>query len=384
MSTSTSPRPQTPEHVVEKVLRRVEVAKMARKLQDRLALASYKAQHGLDNLSFNLVEAHLDNTIRQKRASSSVGTSSDSSSSVSGHQLFSSTLGSSPITAPFFSHQIQNSEGNQGYRKRRLHQPAFSQTVSSSSPRKRARAQSTAHPVFESSRTSWKKAHNLSESSPVYPEQHDHYSRSRHANLSFVSDVPTIPDSPPFGNASDDDSQRLPRHSFNAQLSKFNSSPPRTPPPTRSRSLRHRKGNATGEEGADLLLYLATSPSPAHPGAKARVYPPSTPPSNTAALPSSMMSTPGGGGFMAGFNTPGQQFNFADFVNITPSPAQGAFGSRTPGPPRTPLAAKEARRRLNFDSLVPPGGSPIIGTVGRGSVGKEAGLGMELGGELVS
>lgn len=87
---------------------------------------------------------------------------------------------------------------------------------------------------------------------------------------------------------------------------------------------------------------------------------------------------------MAGFNTPGQQFNFADFVNITPSPAQGAFGSRTPGPPRTPLAAKEARRRLNFDSLVPPGGSPIVGTVGRGSVGKEAGLGMELGGELVS
>lgn len=87
---------------------------------------------------------------------------------------------------------------------------------------------------------------------------------------------------------------------------------------------------------------------------------------------------------MAGFNTPGQQFNFADFVNITPSPAQGAFGSRTPGPARTPLAAKEARRRLNFDSLAPPGGSPTIGTVGRGSLGKEAGLGMELGGELVS
>lgn len=88
---------------------------------------------------------------------------------------------------------------------------------------------------------------------------------------------------------------------------------------------------------------------------------------------------------MAGFNTPGQQqFNFADFVNITPSPAQGAFGSRTPGPAKTPLAAKEARRRINFESLAPPGGSPNIGTAVRGSVGKEAGLGMELGGELVS
>lgn len=87
---------------------------------------------------------------------------------------------------------------------------------------------------------------------------------------------------------------------------------------------------------------------------------------------------------MAGFNTPGQQFNFADFVNITPSPAQGAFGSRTPGLAKTPLAAKEARRRLNFDSLVPPGGSPVMGTGGRGSMTKETGLGMELGGELVS
>lgn len=94
-----------------------------------------------------------------------------------------------------------------------------------------------------------------------------------------------------------------------------------------------------------------------------------------------MMSTPGVGGF----NTPGQQFNFADFVNVTPSPAQGAFlGSRTPGLPKTPLAAIEARRRLNFDSLVPPGGSPNPSNVGRGSINKDNGLGMELGGELVS
>lgn len=356
---------------------------MARKLQDRLALASYKAQHGLDNLSFNLVEAHLDNTIKQTRPGSSVGTSSDSSSP-SGHQLFSNTLGSSPMTAPFFSDQIHNSEPSQAYRKRRLRQPPFSPLALSSSPRKRARAQSNVLPMFESSRASWKTTHNLSESSPVYHSQHDRYSGSRQANRSFVSEVPTIPDSPPFGSTSDDDSPRLPPHTFNLHSSKFNSSPPRTPPPTRSRSLRHRKSHATGEEGADLLLYLATSPSPANPGVKARVSPPSTPPSNTAALPSSMMSTPGGSSFMTGFNTPGQQFNFADFVNITPSPAQGAFGNRTPGPARTPLAAKEARRRLNFDSLAPPGGSPTIGTVGRGSLGKEAGLGMELGGELVS
>lgn len=83
-----------------------------------------------------------------------------------------------------------------------------------------------------------------------------------------------------------------------------------------------------------------------------------------------MMLTPGGGGgYLAGFSTPGQQFNFADFVNVTPSPAQGAFGNRTPGPAKTPLAARDARRKLNFDSL---------------AATKEAGLGMELGGELVA
>ena len=97
-----------------------------------------------------------------------------------------------------------------------------------------------------------------------------------------------------------------------------------------------------------------------------------------------MMSTPGGGGFGAGFNTPGQQFNFADFVNITPSPAQGAFGNRTPGLAKTPLAAKDARRKLNFDSLAPPSASPGTGAGVRGSASKETGLGMELGGELVS
>ena len=51
---------------------------------------------------------------------------------------------------------------------------------------------------------------------------------------------------------------------------------------------------------------------------------------------------------------------------------------------KTPLNARDAtRRRLNFDALVPPtsgpGESPRIGDGGRLS-----GLGMELGGELVS
>lgn len=131
-------------------------------------------------------------------------------------------------------------------------------------------------------------------------------------------------------------------------------------------------------------MHLATSPSPANQAMKSNLHPPSTPPSDPHALPSSMMPLSGAGGFLGGFNTPGQNFAWADFINVTPSPAQGAFGNRTPGLPKTPLAAKEARRRLNLDSLVAPGGSPNLTSVKRGPTTKDMGLGMELGGELVS
>ncbi|MCJ1274201.1 hypothetical protein MMC21_001996 [Puttea exsequens] len=371
-------RQSTPDDVVGKVLRRAEVAKIARKLQDRLALASYKTQHGQEALSFNDVEARLEKTIQRKRATSSVGTSSTVSSSSSDRPFFSGGIASSPLSAPFSSDGTRCSTKTKASRKRDIYQATSTATELASKPSKRVRSQSMAPPLFESSRTSWKSTHNLPESSPVY-RQDGHFSTSHGPTISFASEVSTIPASPPFGRVSDEESNDLPAHSFSVD-SNFHSSPPRTPPPTRSRSARHRNGNEAGEEGADLLLYLATSPSPANPRNKSsQIYSPSTPPSNLA-LPSSMMGTSG----LAGFNTPGQQFNFADFVNITPSPAQGAFGNRTPGLARTPLAAKEARRRLNFEALVPPSGSPNFSNIGRGSMNKDSGLGMELGGELVS
>ena len=355
---------------------------MARKLQDRLALASYKAQHGQESLSFNDVEARLEQTMKRKRPSSSVETSSTSSSTSSDHQIFSTGLASSPLTAAMFSDDIRGSGNSKTSRKRDIYQStAIGLTTNSE---KRMRSHSMAPPQFETSRTSWKSSHNLPESSPVNPrrESYHHFPSSHGPNLSFVSEVSTVPESPPFSHVSEEEDADLSARPYRMRSSAYHSSPPRTPPPTRSRAARQRKSNAAGEEGADLLLYLATSPSPANPGFKsAQVFAPSTPPSNNQAVASAMMSTPG----MGGFNTPGQQFNFADFVNVTPSPAQGAFiGSRTPGLPKTPLAAIEARRRLNFDSLVPPGGSPNLSNIGRGSINKENGLGMELGGELVS
>lgn len=191
-----------------------------------------------------------------------------------------------------------------------------------------------------------------------------------------------------------------------ATAAAMRSSPPQTPP-MRNRSLARSRGGRniksdgdddgaqqdgagnngkTGEDAADLLLYLAASPSPAtrsaarraassfSAAAAARMDPPSTPPPKMGgggsssgggggggggmALPSSMMTTPGGGNpFPA---TPSfQTFDFADFVNITPSPAPVQRGFKTPvvlgtggtgaGTGRTPIS--ETRRRLTFDEF---------------------------------
>jgi hypothetical protein len=122
----------------------------------------------------------------------------------------------------------------------------------------------------------------------------------------------------------------------------------------RSRSLAKKpkerppvQETKSGEEGADLLLYLAASPSPANPP-KIRMDPPSTPPpkNNKLALPSSMMTTPGGGNPYPA--TPGLGFDFAEFLHMTPSPAQKPWktpATHTGG--KTPRSA--ARRRLTFD-----------------------------------
>jgi hypothetical protein len=68
---------------------------------------------------------------------------------------------------------------------------------------------------------------------------------------------------------------------------------------------------------------------------------------------------------------------------MTPSPAQiNGSWNRTPAGAKTPAAAREARRRLNFDNLLPPtNDSPRIG-MDRSRIGKVEGLGMDLGGEL--
>lgn len=279
---------------------------------------------------------------------------SDSSSSASDLPYPNRTLMSSPLKAPLFSDAIGSSNGSTGHRKR-TYFATFDRA--SASPTKRFRGSPTAHKSF----SNWKDNHQLAQSSPIKARRQQHFTTSAGPDVSFFRQRRMTNEftSPNFAAVSDDDEELLPAHSF--ATTKLRSSPPRTPEMP-SRTLPGKTapadgaaagagGGKTGEEGADLLLYLAASPSPAVKSNRGRMERLSTPPpkTNKLDLPSSMMMTPGGGNLFP--NTPGQGFDFADFVNITPSPAQKPW--KTPGPTstaRTPLSV--ARRRLTFDEPI--------------------------------
>jgi len=349
---------------------------MARKLQNRLALAQYKTNRGWEDLPLDRIEPKVEAELRLRRPMSSGDILSDSSSSSNASDFqypTSRALMSSPLKSSlFFSDQI-SSGGSTGHRKRAYHK-GFDQPSSSGS---------SFHKRFRSSPTTGRKSNRqLAQSSPIKPRKQSHFTTSAGPNISFYRGSSHIQDDrmTNFMATSDDEEDILPVHSFNMR-----SSPPRTPPPNRnrdslSRRNRENKNGKSGEECADILMMLHASPSPANPS-RSRMQPPSTPPpKNNMALPSSMM-TPS---VFGGPQTPGQNFDFADFVNITPSPAQRAWrtpSGKTPRPAmRTP--ATDARRRLNFDHFTPlPPASPTMRDR-RSSEG--TGLGMQLGGDLIS
>ena len=355
---------------------------MARKLQNRLALAQFKTERGWEDLTLDTIEPKVEEELRRRRPMSSGDIFSDSSSSSTASEFQSTnsrTLLSSPLKSTAFFSDQNGSCGSSGHRKRVYHN-SFDLPSSSSGSRKRYRSSPTSGRTVSSNHSTWKER-QLTRSSPIKARKQPHFTTSAGPNLSFFRGSSHIQDEINYAAASDDEDDALPAHSFSMR-----SSPPRTPPPVRNRGSLGRcnkdKTGKSGEEGADLLLFLATSPSPANPTARSRMQPPSTPPPKNMALPSSMMTTPGGGGGLlsvfGGPHTPSQNFDFADFVNITPSPGQRAW-PKTPGTIRTP--ATVARRHLNFEGFLPPGSSP---NVRDHSSSKHAGLGMQLGGDLIS
>ncbi|KAJ5594811.1 uncharacterized protein N7459_001019 [Penicillium hispanicum] len=336
----------------EKTIRKIDIAQVSLSLQDRLGLAKLKYQHGrLHGLSLTQQDSKAGLSDSEKPS----GSSSD----------FSRSRCETPITSPPLRGSTYSKELPRSARNK--HAVTFNSRVMQpmlSASRKRMRSDSDTDRPAKVPRVSWKSSYRLPESSPGL----NRHLTPRQSHVPFMSEAP-IPElsSPVYQGPSDEENDPdLPLHSFQNVSSMVGSSPPRTPPPKHAR-LPKSDRPLHHEDGADLLLYLANSPTAARVarGSQAQ-FPPSTPPSQHAVLPS---LTPNLG-------TPGQQFNFADFVNVTPSPAQPAWGGRTPGnPSRTPLATKDARKRLNFDNLVPPGASPRIR-------GNESGLALQLGGEL--
>lgn len=247
--------------------------------------------------------------------------------------------------------------------------------------RKRVRSSSTTGLDRQPVTMTWKQDYRLPQSSPLLGR-----SQSFQEHTLFQTDSTGLPsssthDSPMFDVQSDDDDHDLPMPSFGHEPSSsiLSSSPPRTPPPTK----RMLNVNAK-QTGADLLLYLANSPSrsPAiniQRASDSSKDLPSTPPSQHTHLPSSVMTTPGAhlGLFNGALQTPGQNFNLADFCNVTPSPGQAQWGGRTPNVAKTP--SRLTRRGLNFDTLQPPSGSPSL----QRKTPASKGLALELGDELI-
>ncbi|KAB8659292.1 hypothetical protein FH972_026181 [Carpinus fangiana] len=391
--TMSSPGPGRPDEVASKVLRRARVSKMTRALQDRLALANIKINRGWQHRSMESLEPEIERELKRKRTEAQLDFYSDSSSNASGP--FSAGMpSSSPLTSgPIFSDELPRSGSSHGSAKRfRMDPPAL---VPPSHPRTR----STIRPTRAIS-ASWKSSYQLPESSPSF-RKHSRLADAAQQNSSQYSETSTIMDDP---SASEDDDEDIPIHSFqHINEPQISSSPPRTPPPAQSRSatLRANLFNSAStsthqdnpyKEGAELLVQFAMSPSPGMPASRAEPFAPATPPAKGTPLPSSgMMHTPGTQLLWGthGPNTPNTAFNFADFVNVTPSPAQGPW-MRTPGTAtaRTPAAARETRRRLNFDSLMPPPSasspnmlrSPAFSHTPRTMARRNEGLGMELGG----
>ncbi|CAG8350099.1 unnamed protein product [Penicillium nalgiovense] len=340
----------------EKTIRKIDIAQVSLSLQDRLGLAKLKYQHGrLHGLNPNQQDG---------RPLLESDKPSDSSSEFSRSRC-ETPFTSPPLQASTYSKELPRSARNK-------HAATFNSRVMQpmlSASRKRLRSDSDSERPAKAPRVSWKSSYRLPESSPGM----NRYRTSRRTQAPFMSEA-TIPEmsSPIYPRPSEEIDPDLPLHSFQNMSSVVGSSPPRTPPPKHMRLPRNQPQNH--EDGADLLLYLANSPTPARVarGNGNQAFPPSTPPSQHAVLPG--MTPTLGGGMFANISTPNQQFNFADFVNVTPSPAQPAWGGRTPGnPARTPLTSN--RKRLNFDALVPPSNSSP-------RLRKETGLALQLGGEL--
>lgn len=331
---------------------------MTRALHSSLALANVKMKHGWENLSIDAIEPHIVQELERKRPASSNGTFSDSSS-VTGSADLSSVRGfvSSPLTIPTCSDEnFATSISSRGAKRRRIGPAIQSATMVHSriEPGRKSRSATTVG--------SWKKTHHLAQSSPAKTTKHVMFTEQ---TSSFMSSTSTILEEPASPILSEEDDTDLPVAGFGFHPTIVDSSPPRTP--RQERRMLHKEANVPwsrtprdGDHGADLLMHLATSPTPAVTATRSlsKSTRPSTPPSMHTSMSSAHIMTPGLFGIP---NTPSANVNFADFCNVTPSPARSRW-PRTPATAIlcTPLALGSDKHRLSYEPPPPASASPSL------------------------
>ncbi|EGE09476.1 hypothetical protein TEQG_08421 [Trichophyton equinum CBS 127.97] len=387
----------SPSASAKKAIHKIDIAQVSLNLQDRLGLAKvrYERLHGLRRDSDSDADSRPQSQQQQQQQQQHLygqhnngfpsETGSDCSSSDSADARYSTPFTSSPVRSAMLSRELPRSA-------RSRHAATFDiKTMqcmtSGGSSRKRRRCDPAialaAAAERDSGRDSGYRRQTVSKmprlsfnggaaphSSPLARRQHQR--RTYQTMPSFVSETDTIPD--PDIDTTDIDPQLSSRRHHHQEEEQ-----PCTPPPRRSRFAHADDDAAASGSGADLLLYLANSPTPATINGKPATtttttttnttttnttnggidFLPSTPPTQHAA-PYQLLSTP----------TPSQPFNFADFVN-------------------------DVRKRLNFDALAPP--SPVRGSAKRhnttpsttvsvsansGAASSAAGLALQLGEEL--
>ncbi|POS84301.1 hypothetical protein EPUL_005309 [Erysiphe pulchra] len=325
-----------PELIVNAVLKRVEVGKISRKLQTRLAFAQFKVEHGLEDLPFDTIEPRMKELQDvNDHSSSNSDTISFGSSPYEVDKNRRCFMGSSGKGSAVFSDQfeIMNIRGSSSHGKRHCNLSFEDCSYKVCSWKRHCSS-----PLI--SRITPAQGRNQALSSPVMGHKHHHFMSDSWPSLPLFAEPcrkSFIMRCDRYMVETDKEEDELPPHP-----SDFKSSPPSPCTP----STRHFNDNLNcrryqnaekprkdgGHDAQSLFKHLSMSPSLRKtPGAIRHL--PSTPPPRTPTPPSSVMSTIRGTCDIFSSetdpHTPLQAFDFSDFVNITPSPSRLFMGRST-------------------------------------------------------
>ncbi|BFZ56302.1 hypothetical protein PYCC9005_003347 [Savitreella phatthalungensis] len=319
-SDKTSNGESTDSPLSKLILKRAEIGKITRALKDRLEIAQHKISRSWQNLPLNAVESRMareaEDAARKSERESSASTSAPGS-------ITSDPAGARqrPLSRDrdFLVPDLPVRARPHNHNEPTIHVPAPNRPVMSQSI---ARAAAAAN----GSSASGHPSHRIS---PL----------KRYRSDSLEADSPELGSSPLKYHASATSNGHGHGVGHGHPIARHMTPPlaPSTPPPlSAGRGLPHTRSHSSfkpdTEEGADLLLFLATSPSPARP-------------KRTSARALEAFSSPPPMRGSSQVNTPiGQAFNLSEFLNFTPSPSQAIAHANALTNPHHPGSALRGGR----------------------------------------